>query len=64
MKILVVLFLAMLPLTVTENYEGEWVYESSSTLFSLTLYQEGSIVKGAHSSIMLNGMRVQVLYLV
>ena len=58
MKILVVLFLAMLPLTVTENYEGEWVYESSSTLFSLTLYQEGTIVKGAHSSIMLNGSRI------
>lgn len=58
MKTLIITIVALLALVSYPNYNGKWIEETESSLFSLTLTQKDSIVTGKHSSIMLYGNRI------
>ena len=59
MKMLVVLIVVLFISVCNEqNYSGEWVYQTDSSVFSLTLTQTDSVVTGYHASVMNYGNRI------
>lgn len=58
MKVLIISILVLFVTASNKNYTGEWVYQTESSVFSLTLTQTDSVVVGFHTSVMNYGNRI------
>ncbi|MCI5707759.1 MAG: hypothetical protein MR298_10665 [Odoribacter sp.] len=59
MKMLVISIIVLFICAYNEqDYSGEWVYQTDSSVFSLTLTQVDSVVTGYHASVMNYGNRI------
>ena len=59
MKMLVISIIVLFICACNEqDYSGEWVYQTDSSVFSLTLTQVDSVVTGYHASVMNYGNRI------